>query len=173
MTYILEGIDAPTRATAANTMRAMAVQVRQAVKQPACWETARGIAKRVPPRDEVRQALAVRDWIKRRLVFVKDPTDTQLLTSPLYMLSEVQKTNTIQGDCADVAMLAAALCMAVGIRCFFVAVAFNTPTAPFSHVFAVAEPRAANGGQAKVELDVTRPDGVRRAKFSRYLRQAI
>lgn len=173
MTFILEGIDAPTRATAANTMRSMADLTRKSVREPQCWETARGIAKRVPPRDEVRQTLAVRDWIKRRLVFVKDPVDTQLLTTPLYMLAQVQKTNTIQGDCADVAMLAAALCMALGVRCFFVAVAFNTPTAPFSHVFAVAEPRTTTGGQAKVELDVTRPDGVRRANFSRYLRQAI
>lgn len=173
MTYVLEGINAPTRATAATTMAHMAQLVREAVKQPQVWESARSLVRRLPPRAELQQTMAVRNWVKARIQFVKDPAGVQLLTTPAYMLGQIRRYNIVMADCADAAMLCASLAMAVGVRCFFVAVAFQSKAAPFTHVFAVAEPRAPGGRLAKVEMDVTRPAGVGRAQFSRYLRQAI
>ncbi len=173
MTYVLAGIDAPTRATATNTMRKMALDVRQAIVLPTVWETARQIAATVRDRDEVAQALAIRAWVRAHMRFVKDPVDHQLLTVPEYMLDAINTQGYVQGDCADAAELTAALCMAIGIHATFVAVAFNSPTANYSHVFTIADAKLPGGGVGKVEMDVTRPDAVKQAKFSRYLRLSI
>ncbi len=173
MTYVLSGIDAPTRATAATTMRKMAADVRRSIVQPIVWETARSIILPVRARDEVNQALAIRRWVKARIRFVKDPVDTQLLTVPDYMLQQINSQGFVQADCADAAELCAALCMGIGLACSFVAVAFNTPQANYSHVFAVADANMPGARVAKIEMDVTRPDGVQTAKFSRYLRQTV
>ena len=173
MTFVLAGFDAPTRATASNTMRKMALDVRQSIIQPQVWEMARSIIANVRQRDEVTQALTIRRWVKDHLRFIRDPVDHQLLTVPTYMLQQIQQVGYAQGDCADAAELCAALCMAVGLPCSFVAVAFGSPQNNYSHVFAIADAKMPGNRIAKVEMDVTRPDGVQQAKFSRYLKLTI
>lgn len=174
MTYVTAGIDAPTRATAYATMQKMSLDVRRAYRQPRVWETARSIVQAVEPRNEVAQALAIRHWVAAHTRFIKDPVDTQLLTVPVYMLDRIQQQGFCQGDCADVAELAAALCMAIGFPCWFVAVAFGSTDANYSHVFAVADAQVPGGRVAKVELDTTRPQGTRRLRpFTRYLRRQV
>ncbi len=171
-TVVMAGFDAPTRATATSTMAKMAKDVRASLPAPIVWENARKITAAVPQRDELAQALAIRQWVQTRFHFWRDPVDTQLLTVPEYMLNWWQHHGYLPGDCADAAELTAALCMAIGMPCSLVAVAFNSPLAPFSHVFTIATARTPKG-IAKVEMDVTRPAGVARARFSRFRRLDI
>lgn len=168
-----------TRVTAGTTLKKMRDHVRAELKLPIVWETARRIVANVTPRAELEQAIAIRKWItyaatptSARFRFVNDPLWHQLLTPPSYVLAQIQKQGYAQGNCADAAMLAAALCEAIRIPCAFVAVAFNKVDAPYSHVFAIAYPRTPKGRVA-VEMDVTRPAGVRHAHFTRRIRLEV
>lgn len=150
-------------------MTAMRKTVRGVLTFPLVWETALAIIEDVPARHEDEQAQAFRDWIAEHFRFVNDPIDVQLLKSPVYLLAAIRDRGFVQGNCADAAMLAAALCESVRIRCNYVSVAFNDAHAAYSHVFTMAYPHMVNGAQAAVEFDVTRPPGLPRANFSRHL----
>lgn len=143
--------------------------VRASLTLPLVWETARRIVQDVPPRDEVGQASAIRSWLAQHVQFINDPLDVQLLTDPSYMLEHIARAGRVLGNCADAAMLGAALCEAIRIPVRFAAVAFRSKNAPYSHVIALALPRQPHGRRALVELDVTRPPGVMHAQFSRAL----
>ena len=157
------------RLHALTTLHEMQKHVRASLTDPMVWETARNIVVQVGPRDEVNQARAIRAWLADRFRFINDPIDVQNLTTPRYMLEKIGHVGFVQGNCADAAMLAAALCMAIRIPCSFIAVAFHTPTAPYQHVFTMAYPRDMHGAKEAIEFDVTRPPDVRTVRFTRRL----
>lgn len=158
-----------TRLEAHTTLADMRARVHTDVGNPLVWETARKIIANVQPRDEVGQAQTIRAWALDHWRFVNDPLWHQLLTTPAYCLEQIQKQGYCQGNCADAAMLTAALCAAVHIQCRFAAVAFHSPTAPYSHVFTLAYPRTSIGSTDVVEQDITRPPGLKKAGFTRRL----
>ena len=158
-----------SRLTAAKTLADMVRRVHADVGAPLVWETARKLVAGVQPRDEVSQVSALRAWTSAHFKFVNDPLWHQLLETPLYALEHVRDTGFVQGNCADAAMLTAALCAAIHIPCRFIAVGFHTPDAPYSHVFTMAYPHTVSGSKAAVEMDITRPAGLKKAGFTRRL----
>lgn len=162
-----------TRLEARDTLQQMRKHVHGELARPLVWETARGIIAPVPPRDEPAQALAVRNWCNAKWRFVNDPMWHQLLTTPVYCLERIRRQGFVQGNCADAAMLAAALCLAIHIPCRFAAVSFGQQRppehAPYSHVMTIAYPRERTGAEAAVEMDFTRPTDLARAAFTRRL----
>lgn len=157
------------RVDAQKIMEQMQKLVRASLTSPIVWETARAIVADVAARHEDEQATVIRQWLVEHLRFVNDPVATQLLTAPEYLLEKITADGYVLGNCADAAMLAAALCEAIRIRCNFVAVAFGHDHANYSHVFTMAYPHTAYGAKAAVEFDVTRPPGLPRANFTRHL----
>ena len=168
-----------TRLDAKTTLEKMRQRVHEQLALPIVWETARGIVVRVTPRDEIGQARAIREWCAVRFRFINDPLWTQLLTTPVYNLTKIRDQGFVQGNCADAAMLTAALCGAIRIPSTFVTVAFPDPRyplglEPYAHVFAIAYPRQQSCcARAAVEMDITRPPQVRHARFTRRLRVEV
>ncbi len=158
-----------TRLTAATTLADMVRRVHEQATAPLVWESARKLVAGVQPRDEVGQAAAIRSWCAAHFKFINDPLWHQLLETPLYALEHIRDTGYVQGNCADAAMLTAALCTAIHIPCRFIAVGFHTPDAPYSHVFTMAYPHTLSGGKAAAEMDITRPPGLTKAGFTRRL----
>lgn len=162
-----------TRLEAKDTLEQMRKHVHQEIGIPLVWETARAVVANVTPRDEVAQALAVRDWCKDHWRFVNDPMWHQLLTTPVYLLDHIRQAGYVQGNCADAALLSAALCLAIHIPCKFAAVSFGQQRpphhAPYSHVMTIAYPHTHIGSTAAVEMDFTRPEDLARAAFTRRL----
>jgi hypothetical protein len=162
-----------TRLEARTTLETMRKRVHSELPIPIVWETARAIIANVTPRDEVAQAEAIRQWCSKNWRFVNDPMWHQLLTTPTYCLKKIREQGYVQGNCADAAMLSAALCLAIHIGCKFAAVSFGQQKpphhAPYSHVMTIAYPRTRIGSTAAVEMDFTRPADLARATFTRRL----
>lgn len=142
--------------TAARTLARMRELVNQDVERPALWELAPRIVRDADGRDYQRQAQLLHDWLASHTQFIRDPIEDELLRTPAYMLALVAAQGVAQGDCDDVAMLAAALCKAVGFRCRFIAEAYDPgKDAPFVHVYTIA--LTPDGWR---NFDTTRPAGV-------------
>lgn len=146
---IISGGDAGTLATA----QRMAALVREGSTEPLVRQTAVEIVRAVPGRDYARLAQTVRAWLARKVQFLRDPYNDELLHSPAFLLTTLRQNPTIRVDCDDAAILGAALARAVGLRTRFVVVGFLSPEAPFRHVWAEA---AGPIGNEWTELDVTR-----------------
>lgn len=105
-------------------------------------------------RDPEAQALALRTWIAAKVRFLRDPAGAELVQTPEYLLTQLSINGTVSGDCDDVATLAAALAMSIGLRARFQLVGFNGPSGPFGHIW--TEVQGSQGG-SWWELDTTRP----------------
>lgn len=163
---------APTRqltisegdAGAEQTAAEMVTLIRDGALTPRVRETAIGIVGGIP--DELSQLLAIRDWVSRHFVFVRDPASGELLHGTDYMLAQIARGGVMCADCDDAAILAGALACAIGANVSLFLVAVGQPgisdDAPFSHVWASATPPVActdrvTGRQVWIEFDVTRP----------------
>ena len=100
-------------------------------------QTARRVAnevfklKGVPPRKWLREISALHSFVRDSIRYVKDPVGVELVQEP-------QATLTLgYGDCDDKSTLLAALLLATGHPCRFVAVGFRGE--PFSHVLVEAK----------------------------------
>lgn len=67
--------------------------------------------------------------------FRPDPDGVELLRHPAEMLEEIRESAATEGDCDDLAMLAAALALAAGRRPAFIVVARRPAPAPYEHVY--------------------------------------
>lgn len=132
----------------ATTLSAMIRLAVRASQMPAMREQAAALVRGVAPRDATGQALAISDWVGEHTVFLRDPAGAELLQAPELLLARIQATGMAQGDCDDVAMLAAALGRAIGLPTAYTVLAFHRPNAPWAHVYARVGP---------VEVDPTRP----------------
>ena len=122
----------------------------EALLSPLVVETAALIV--TGARTEEERAYRIRDWLASAVSFQPDPLGVELIRSPIYLLRQIQEQGAAWGDCDDVATLAAALGMAVGLPASFVLLGFDS-LGPFSHVYTQLWTQ---GGW--VEMDTTAPD---------------
>lgn len=134
------------------TLRRMAALVNQSLADATVRDAAQQIVRYEPVRDDVGQALAIRQWLGDKVQFIPDPRGVEVLTSPAQMLRDIDARGVTLGDCDNAAVLGAALGKAIGLRAQFVVLGFVDPKAPYTHVYARLQTR--NGW---VELDTTRP----------------
>lgn len=134
------------------TLARMRSIVRQSLSAPAVIEAAHRIIAFLPPRQQTRQAYAIREVLGNVFQFVADPKGVELLRTPVYQLGTIKEHGVSTGDCDDAAILGAALGMAVGISARFRVIAFRRG-GDFAHVYAILTP---NDGPA-IDLDVTKP----------------
>ncbi len=143
--------DAGTRAT----VRHMRRLAREGKVSPIVRDYALRIARGIPGRDGTRQALAIRLWLASNIEFRRDPHGSELLYSPARMLHILTTRGPpLYIDCDDVAILAAALGGAVGLRSRFQVVGFLSPNAPYRHVW--TDLSSPGRGARWVDMDVTR-----------------
>lgn len=151
-TRVMAGTIATGYVGSMQTLARMKSVVRSSLTVPEVVQAAGRIISFLPPRDQVKQALAIRDALTRVFRFVPDPKGVELLRTPLFQLREIHNRGTTIGDCDDAAILGAALGMAVGIGAVFRVISFRRG-ANFAHVYTILTPR---NGRA-IDLDVTKP----------------
>lgn len=139
---------------ARQTLQLMAGLVKAALRDPVVLERAAAVVQGVPGRSAELQYRAIRDFLAYHLVYLYDPETMELLREPRYLLDRMSLTGRAEGDCDDVAMLGATLGLAVGRPARLVAVGFQGPQGPYSHVYA----ELFIDGQWR-EVDTTRPIG--------------
>ncbi len=144
------------------TLEEMRSAVQAAIRDPLVVATARRLVAAVPERDTLGEAQALFAWVARHYRYTHDPTEYDLLTTPQFLLRDIQQHGVTTEDCESVTTLLAALLEAVGIRTRFRVIAGQPPVAGdsrFSHVFL----EALIGGRW-VAFDLTvrsRPPGFR------------
>ncbi len=136
------------------TLGLMAARVRADMVSPEVRRLATSIAASTGTTDGTEQAVAIRQYLEAHSGFLPDPDGAELLHSPRWLAKRLLTGSTLYVDCDDIAMLAACLGKAVGLKARFIVVGFNSPNAPYRHVW--TQLRAPAGGPW-IECDITRP----------------
>jgi hypothetical protein len=76
----------------------------------------------------------IHEFLLERLRYQLDADDIEEVRSPGWMLAQIEHFGTAQGDCDDYVTLAAALCLALGLRCRFRVVS-QTDSREYDHVY--------------------------------------
>jgi transglutaminase-like putative cysteine protease len=98
----------------------------------------------------------LREWLARHTAFEEDPPGVELVREPeTLILDQLLPFGRIAADCDDIATLAAALGLALGLRARFLVIGFSREDG-FSHIWTAL---ACPGGHW-VDCDPTRPDTV-------------
>lgn len=136
----------------AQTIGIMQRLVNDSLSDTTVIQAARNIVAGSGSRDYDAQAQAIRAWLLDHFTFVRDPFGQETIGTPKFQLDQIASQYYVQGDCDDVAVLAAALGKAVGMPAVFVTLGFDGPSGPFSHVYT-----ALFGRTTWHSMDVTRP----------------
>ncbi len=153
MQVIVQRVPGGDRGTR-RTIKAMLRLVRKETAHPLVRGLALRVTGGIPGRDALAQVYAIRAFLETAVEFTRDPDGNELLHSPARLAKFVREGKIpLRVDCDDVAILAAALGRAVGLKARFVVVGFGSPRAPFRHVW--TELRSPRGGEW-YEMDVTR-----------------
>lgn len=148
------------------TLGSMRGMVQREFMLPVVRLTASEIVQGMSGKDGIEQAHAIRDWLISHVDFLRDPDRVEMLHGPAWQINRIRRTGVVQVDCDDVAMLAAALGRAIGLRARFTVVGFRKPGAPFRHVWTdLAAPYASQW----VDCDITREQQFLPAKITRVL----
>lgn len=128
----------------------MGQEARAALRNPLTFRAVQSIV----PLDlaDADRAFFIREWLRTRVFFRHDPHGAELLRTPDFLLTEVFRNGSAEGDCDDVATLAAALGLAAGLPARFVLLSFGA-SLPFSHVYTELWTNC----QGWVEMDTTKP----------------
>lgn len=136
------------------TLQAMRHLARRDSLDPQMRMAASQAVRGVPGAFGTEHSRILRDWITDRTSFLADPTYAEALHAPAWQIRQILTRGVLGVDCDDVAMLAAAMGLSIGLRARFVIVGFTLPNAPFRHVW--CDLASAEGGPW-VTIDPTRP----------------
>jgi Transglutaminase-like superfamily len=146
----------------AQTIAVMRQLVDEALRDPSIIRLATDIVRHVAAFDDLAEANALYEWVRRNIRFTKDPVNKEKLYPP----AELLKIRA--GDCDDISMLLATLLMAVGYPARLMTIAAPNSPDSFSHVYVEAEIPA--GSNQWIPLDPARADsqfGVAPPAFTR------
>lgn len=102
--------------------------------------------------DYVDEALAIGDYVKKTVRYVRDPDGIELLTDPLTMIDKMQK-GIARGDCDDMSLLIATLLLAVGHSPSYRAIRYDSNYGHFNHIYVVCYEKNLGKQQVRVVLD--------------------
>jgi hypothetical protein len=115
------------------TVALMRQLVDEALRDPSIIRLAADIVRPFPAFDDLAEANALYEWVRRNIRFTKDPVNKEKLYPP----AELLKIRA--GDCDDISMLLATLLMAVGYPARLMTIAAPGSPDQFSHVYVEAE----------------------------------
>jgi hypothetical protein len=116
------------------TLQLMAQLATEGAISPVMREVVAGVVLG-SGRDPRAHAELIGQWLAERTEFLADPSVAEALVPATDALQHIVQRGIFQGDCDDVAVLAAAMGLCIGLRARFVVVAFHAPDAPYAHVF--------------------------------------
>lgn len=120
---------------------------------PAIRRAAVVIAGGIVNDDDRGNAARLASFVRRAIVYVKDPLDAEFIQSPDVLLLEIARRGRAHGDCDDHVLLYASLAQSLGIATEIAGVML-APTIVFNHVIAIS----AIDGEA-IEVDLCAKDG--------------
>lgn len=106
----------------------------------------------VPSHHFVDEALAIGDYVKQKVRYVRDPEGVEYLTDPKDLIKQIQN-GLAQGDCDDMALLIATLLLAIGHEPYFRAVRYQDSFGPYNHIYVVDYDHNGQGQKLRVVLD--------------------
>lgn len=116
---------------------------------PAIRSAALAIVGAADDDDDDGNVSKLTDFVKRSVVYVKDPLNSEFTQTPDILLLQIHDAGTARGDCDDHVLLFASLCESLGIFCAIVGVATTPGSQIFNHVIALPYP---HGEQTQVDL---------------------
>lgn len=118
---------AGTRATLRLMKRLVREALRDPVQIPVIRRTALSLIRNLSQKDRAGELLALFEFVRDRIRYVRDIRDIETLQTPLETLQQGQ------GDCDDKSMLLATLIEALGYKTRFIAV--GQQPGKFQHVY--------------------------------------
>lgn len=100
----------------------------------------------------IDEALAIGDYVKKNVRYVRDPDGIEYLQSPKDLIKQMQM-KTAQGDCDDMALLTATLLLAIGHQPYFRAVRYSQPFGNYNHIYTVDYEKNKGSRTTRVVLD--------------------
>ena len=135
----------------AQTIDLMRKLIDEALTDPAFVRQAIDIVRPVAAFDDLGEAEALYNWVRRNIRFTKDPVTKEKLYPP----QELLKIGA--GDCDDISMLLSAFLMALGYSARLITVAANQSSPrEFSHVYVEGEVPPGSGQW--IAMDAARPN---------------
>jgi hypothetical protein len=84
------------------------------------------------------EAIAIGEWVKNNIRYMKDPHGTELLQDPILMIEKCEK-GECRGDCDDMSLLVATLLISIGIQPFFKIVRWTKKDGNYNHIYIVVK----------------------------------
>lgn len=92
------------------------------------------LANRMLHCDSYERIFRLRNYLKTRYIFVRDPQGVEYVQSPTYLCDKLLNGETIAGDCDDITCLVLSICKAMGYEGFMVFVSPKGFKMPYTHV---------------------------------------
>lgn len=115
----------------------------------------------IPSMHYVQEALALGNFIKKNVRYVRDITGCETIIDPLTMLDQL-KRGMATGDCDDHSTFLATLLVAAGHKPFFKVVKYKAWNPSYNHIYVVDYARDRKQPEKRIVLDTilkTRPLG--------------
>lgn len=120
------------------TVEVMRKIAREQCSDPKVRQLALNIVQMAGVRSQYHldEAIAIGEYVKENVRYVRDIEGMEQLHSPLYMIEKLQEGRA-QGDCDDMALLIATLLLSIGARPGFCIVKFKKNSETFNHIYVV------------------------------------
>ncbi len=111
----------------------------------------------IPSNFYADESLAIGDYIKKSVRYVRDPDNIEYLQDPIDLVKQMQNSEA-QGDCDDMALLIASLLLSVGHQPSFGAVRYKGTDGPYNHIYVVDYEKNKGSTQVRLVLDAIMKD---------------
>lgn len=135
------------------TVSIMSQVARQASADPTIRTAALAIVGHLGSNDYLNEALAIGQFVKDHVRYVKDPLGIEQLQDPRLLLANATKGEA-QGDCDDMSALTAALLLSIGHQPYFKIVRYKSNSGSYNHIYTVVyEKNKADKVKTRLVLD--------------------
>lgn len=104
------------------------------------------------------ECLAIGDFVKNRVRYVRDPRDAEMLQDPVMLIDKLENQGMASGDCDDMSLLIATLLLSIGCDPYFRAVRYKTDSGNFNHIYVVAYDQNYPNPRERIVLDAILKD---------------
>jgi len=110
----------------------------------------------VPSNHYRSEAMAIADYLKENVRYLRDPDGIEEIMDPVLMIEEMRRGEAA-GDCDDMSLLLASLLLSVGIRPYFRMVRYSGPKwafwQPFNHIYVTVYENNPGEQKQRIALD--------------------
>lgn len=92
---------------------------------------------RVESQNHVDEALALGDFVKRNVIYRRDPDEIEQVQDPIKIATDINENGRAYGDCDDMALFLATLLLSVGARPLFRAIRYDNNAEYYNHIYVV------------------------------------